>query len=52
MSITRPGLTTVNLDEGHEWMKTHDRPNILVFTWEERMEGWLIIWHPILFEDV
>jgi len=30
----------------------HNRHNTLVLTREERMEGWVIIWHPILFEDV
>ena len=28
-----------------------DRHIILVFTWEDKMEDWVIIWHLILFEN-
>ena len=47
MSCTRLGLTAVSLSEGHE--ERMDRHIILVFTWEDRMEDWVIICHPILF---
>ena len=50
VSCTRPGLTTVSLSEGHE--EIMDIHIILVFTWEDRMEDWVIIWHSILFENV
>jgi len=33
-------------------LRRRDRHIILIFTWEERMEDWVSIWHLILFEDV
>jgi len=33
------------------YLRGRDRHDILVFTWEDRMEDWVIIWHPMLFED-
>ena len=49
VSCTRPGLTTVSLSEGH--VERMDRHIIPVFNWEDRMEDWVIIWHPIIFEN-
>ena len=50
LSCTRLGLTTISLSEGHE--ERMDRHIILVFTWEDGMEDWVIIWHLILFENL
>ena len=47
---TRPGLIVVSLSVGH--VERMDRHIIMVFTWEDRMEEWVIIWHSILFENV
>ena len=50
VSFTRPSLTAVSLSEGYEDIM--DIHIIMVFTWEDRMEDWVIIWHSILFENV
>ena len=41
VSCTRPGLTTISLSDGHE--ERMDRYIILVFTWEDIMEDWVIV---------
>ena len=49
VSFTILRLTTVSLSESHE--ERMDKDIILVFTWEDKMEDWVIIWHLILFEN-
>ena len=50
VSCTRPRLTVISLSVGH--VERMDRHIILVFTWENGMEDWVIIWHSMLFENV
>ena len=46
------GMSTFPCGIGPPWLRGRDRHIIMVFTWEDRMEDWVIIWHSILFENV
>ena len=46
------GMSTFPCGIVPPWLRGRDRHIILVFTWEDRMEDWVIIWHSILFENV
>ena len=50
--IPRIGMSTFPCGIGPPWLRGKDRHIILVFTWEDKMEDWVIIRNSILFENV
>ena len=49
--IPHIGMSTFPCEIYPPRLRGRDRHIILVFTWEDRMEDWVIIWHSILFEN-